>query len=414
MRKKYLIYSILGVFAGIVGLSSCQNEKLQEVENPADATVNVTVEAFIQEADGTLSPYTTDLRAVVGDKSKATVTGDGQYHYNDPVSLKVVAKSPYTLHQLYEKQEKGGFTKANGVVDQKEKTLTFNVTEDMTFVAIFTNVNEEQKGYRNLKVDNKSSDFTLALVTDQSNSKSNQTKEMFAIGEEVAAIKTATGEITGLSVINSAYKAWNIVGPTPASDWLSVNIDKATGKVSFVAEPFVAKAPARKTVVKVGKDATDPALPSAWMQITVTQSSYYEAVDEVNNDSEFTYGDGTPADIKALIEAVFNPNGDKKDFKGLDKSLQGPIYVLIPTYKDGKLLPKSEWKKEEVKINFGKPSKDWLSQNGSTYSAPVNNSKSERTADVVVDFKIGDKTVASTTINVKQAAKQYNVDVEIQ
>ena len=413
MRKKFFICSIFGLFATMLGFSSCQNEAVRDIEVPTEKAVSVKVETFVKEADGSLSPFTTDLRAVIGDASKATITGDGSYFYNDLVNLKIVANNPYTLHQLYEKQEKGGFTKANGTVDEKEKTLSFNITEDMTFVAIFTNVDEQQKGYRNLKVDNKSSDFSVSLVTDESNSKSDQTKEMFAIGEEVAAIKTATGEITGLSVINSAYKAWNTVGPTPASDWLTVNIDKATGKLSFVAKPFVAKAPARKAVVKVGKDATDPALPSAWVSVTVTQSSFYKGIDELTPDSEFTYGDGTIADIKAQIEAIFDPNGDKKDFKDLDKTLKGPIYVSVPTYKDGELLPKDQWVKEKVEIDFGKPSQDWLKQKDSTYAASANQGKVERSADVVVSFKVDGKTVDTTTVNVKQKPKTYDVNVEI-
>lgn len=413
MRKKFFICSVFGLFATMFGFSSCQNEAVRDIEIPTEKTVNVKVEAFVKEADGSLSPFTTDLRAVIGDASKATITGDGSYFYNDLVNLKVVANNPYTLHQLYEKQEKGGFTKANGIVDEKEKTLSFNITEDMTFVAIFTNIDEQQKGYRNLKVDNKSSDFTLALVTDESNSKSPQTKEMFAVGEEVAAIKTATGEVTGLSVINSAYKAWNIVGQNSVSDWLKASIDKTTGKLLFVAQPYVAKAPARTTVVKVGKNATDTALPSAWVSVTVTQSSFYKGVDELTPNSEFTYGNGTIADIKPQIEAIFDPNGDKKDFKALDKSLQGPIYVSVPTYKDGELLPKDQWVKEKVEIDFGNPSEDWLKQKDSTYASPVNQGKVERSSDVVISFKVDGKTVDTTTVNVKQKPKTFDVNVEM-
>lgn len=413
MRKKFFVCSILGLFATMFGFSSCQNETVRDIDVPAEKAVNVKVEAFVKEADGSLSPFTTDLRAVIGDASKATITGDGSYFYNDLVNLKIVANNPYTLHQLYEKQEKGGFTKANGTVDEKEKTLSFNITEDMTFVAIFTNVDEQQKGYRNLKIGNESGDFTVNMATNEENSKVDETIEFNAVGEEVAPIKTTTGEITGLSVINGAYKAWNTVGPNPTADWLTVNMDKSTGKLSFVAKPFVAKAPARTTVVKVGKDATDPALPSAWVSVTVTQSSFYKGVDELTPDTEFTYGDGTIADIKALIETVFDPNGDKKDFKTLDKTLKGPLYVLVPTYKDGELLPKDQWVKEEVEIDFGKPSENWLKQKDSTYAASVNQGKVERSADVVVGFKVGGKTVTSTTVNVKQKPKTFDVNVEI-
>lgn len=417
MRKKKRVFGfgVIALFLGLLGFSSCDNKNIMNGnEVPSTDKVNVTYEAYFQDAHGNLSLFTTDLRAVTGDKTKATITGDGSYYHNDIVNLKVVANDPYTLHELYEKSEKGGFTKAKGLVDAKEKTLTFNVTEDMTFVAVFTNVNAEERGYRNLKVDEKSADFTLSLSSTKDNYTQDLTKDMLAVGEEVAAVKTADGVITGFTVINATYKAWDMVGPTPASDWLTATFDKTSGKLSLVAKPYNAKVPARTTKVRVGKDGSNAEMPGSWVEVTVSQSAFYTGVDEVDSDSEFSYGDGTIANIKPTLNVDFNPKGDKKDFKTLDKNLNNPIYVLVPTYKDGQLLPKDEWVKKPVVVDFGQPTQSWLTKNDSSYAAPMNDGKAPRQDNIVVSFKVDDKIVASSVVTVKQDAVKYNVDVEIQ
>lgn len=415
MNVKNFVTSAVMFTAGILGLSSCNNENVvNRIEPPVDGQVTVSYEAFIQEADGTLSPYTSNLRAVTGDVDKATVTGDGSYFYNDLVNLKVEAKDPYQIYQLFEKDGKGGFTKATGIVNAKEKTLSFKVIEDMNFIAILSNVSDEEKGYRNLTVDSKSDDFSISLESSKDNYTKDQTKKLLAVGEEVAPIKAGDGTITGWSVINGTFKAWDVTNPTPSVDWLTVNIDKTSGEVSFVAKPFNEKAPARSTKVKIGKNGTSSEMPSDWIEVTINQSSFFADTNEVDNNSEFTYGDGTPADIKALIEAIYNPNGDMKDFKDLDKTLKEPIFVLVPTYKDGKLLPKEEWVKEPVTVDFGNPNEPWLQKDDSKYAADMNDGKTTRTDNVPVNFKVGGKTVATTTVKVTQDAKTLNVDVEIQ
>lgn len=404
---KTRFFGLTALVAGVLGFSSCQ--KTNEVVAPVDEKVTVSYEAYFQEADGTLSPYTSSLRAVTGNEAnKATVTGDGEYFHNDDVTLKVVANEPYTLHELYEKSEKGGFTKAKGKVDGKEKTLNFKVVEDMTFIAVFSNVNAEERGYQNLKVDGKDKDFTLNLE-----GKTEQSKDMLAVGEEVAPIKTGEGVITGYTVVNGAFKAWDQVGPTPASDWLKVSFDKTEGKLSLVAQPFNEKKPARTTKVKVGKDGikTDK---SAWVEITVSQSSYYVGDDEVNKDSDYVDDKGGKVNFKESLDVVFNPKGETKDLSAQDETFKKPIYVLVPTYKDGELLPKDQWEKKRITVEFGDPNQPWLKKNGTEYTAPGNDGKEERKDAVKVSFKLGNKEVNSTIVNISQKPITHVIDVEIQ
>lgn len=173
-------------------------------------------------------------------------------------------------------------------------------------------------------------------------------------------------------------------------------------------------APARTFTFKVGKNGTIASAPKVWRTITVTQNSYYESIDPEDPDVEFTYGDGSVANIPATLSTTYRPTGEAKDLSTLDKSLNSDVFANIPVYENG--VKTSEVVKKPITLVFGNPSATWLSKVSSTttYKAGVNNNKVANSATVKVEFKLGNVVLKTTTITATQQPRKYNVGGEIQ
>lgn len=103
---------------------------------------------FLYDGEG----YTqvTDLKSVMA-TSFGRVSGVGSYQINDRVVVTAeVISDEYLLHSLYEKDDKEGFTRVAGLVNETSNvgaynkvkdtscTITFYIKTDMVFVAVFT------------------------------------------------------------------------------------------------------------------------------------------------------------------------------------------------------------------------------------------------------------------------------------
>lgn len=404
MRLKRFFATLLGLTAAsTLALTSCSNERFEEVEVPSNEKYKVTTEAVFMDEDGSVQKL--DLRAI--DSPKGTITGDGLYDYNAQVTVKATAKSPYVLHQLYEKNGKEGFTVSAGTVNGATKSLTFNIKSDMHFIAVFMSAGGTERGYRNLKLNGKLANHSYTINGNISN-----TTTVTAVGEEVSARKTADGTIIDWNnVVNSAYKAWTV--PAITETWLKPTINASTGVVTLVAQPYISKTGGvRKATVRVGKDGSTTAAPKAWRTITITQNSYYEANEDASS-GKVVNADGTSATLPATLTYAFPATGGTKDLKTLHATLGKTMYVLVPTYKNGQLQPESAWTKKALTTSFGNPSATWVTKSGTNYSAGVNNTSAARSATIKVNFNLGSKLVHSTTVTVTQAKKQYQVGGEI-
>lgn len=101
------------------------------------------------EVDGT--PLQTMRIGTASSEGIGEVSGGGSFYHGDLVTIqaKVFPNSKYKLYSLYEKEGRGGYTKERGLVNEtgtlggykKEKdkscSISFSVTEDMTFIAQF-------------------------------------------------------------------------------------------------------------------------------------------------------------------------------------------------------------------------------------------------------------------------------------
>ncbi|TFH94167.1 hypothetical protein [Porphyromonas levii] len=138
-----------------------KKEQKEPTPTPEAKEYKIGVEAYLK-VDGKLvllQPLGEDK----GDYEYGVISGEGTYKEGREVSIYAEIKDfmKHTLVALYEKDEKGGFTKATGMVDQDrtENTLTMkreqmaeihlNAKEDMTFVAVF-----EEYSAPALKIDN--------------------------------------------------------------------------------------------------------------------------------------------------------------------------------------------------------------------------------------------------------------------
>lgn len=406
MKMKWLI-ALTATVGALFSFTSCQNDRGVSPQYPTDASKHtVTTEMYFLDEAGNL---TSSLRAIDG--AKGTITGDGSYYHNESVTVTAKAKSGYVLHKLYEKNSKGGYTEANGVVNSDSKTINFKITDDMYFIAVFSSQSGNERGYQNLKIAGTNGDYKLPAIE----GKTNVTKNLSTIGEEVSALKTATGEITGWAVTNSSYKLWNVDGTLPA--WLTATV--VNGELKIVAKPHIGKtAKARTATFKVGKNGTIATAPKVWRTITVTQNSYYEAdgSDSTDNidDIKITDGNGTVVDVPATLSTTYLPQGEAKDLSQLDKSLNTKLFANIPVYKNG--VKTTEVVKKPITLVFGNPSANWLSKvsGTTTYKAGVNNNKVANSATVKVEFKLGSVVLKTTTITATQQPKKYNVGGEIQ
>lgn len=414
MKQKTFFMSLLATLVATTGvLTSCNqlDERGADLPN-VDKKLTVTTESYFLEEDGSLTPLG-NLRAVTGDATKGSVVGDGVYDYNASVKLSVTAKSNYTLYKFYESSGKGGFSEAKGVVNKASHTVTFNVQEDMKFIAIFASPGTSLTlGYQNLKLDNKLANYAKTLSGNTATS-----GNFMSVGEEIVALKDPSGKPTGQwTVRNAAYKAWGVSAPSAA--WLKASINTSTGQVTYNAQAYNQKAPARTATFKVGKDGASGK--SAWRTVTITQNSYYEGTgaDETDitkpTDDQFTYGDGTVANIKATLATSLPATGGSKDLKTLDKSLNTTVYMLVPVYINGVKQAKTSWVKKPLTVTWSAPAATWLSGTNSVVKAGINNTSAARSTTVTASFKLGSVVVKTTTITVSQAKRQYNVDVEIQ
>lgn len=406
MKMKWLI-ALTATVGALFSFTSCQNDRGVSPQDPTDASKHtVTTEMYFLDEAGNL---TSTLRTIDG--TKGTITGDGSYYHNESVTVTAKAKSGYVLHKLYEKNSKGGFTEANGVVNSDSKSINFKITDDMYFIAVFSSQSGNERGYQNLKIAGTNGDYRLPAIE----GKTNVTKNLSTIGEEVSALKTATGDITGWTVTNSSYKLWNVDGSLPA--WLTATV--VNGELKIVAKPHIGKtAKARTATFKVGKNGTIASAPKVWRTITVTQNSYYEAdgsdsTDNIN-DIKITDGNGKVVGVPATLSTTYRPEGEAKDLSKLDKSLNTKLFANVPVYKNG--VKTTEVVKKPITVVFGNPSAAWLSKVSSTttYKAGVNNNKVANSATVKVQFKLGNVVLKTTTITATQQPKKYNVGGEIQ
>lgn len=406
MKMKWLI-ALTATVGALFSFTSCQNDRGVSPQDPTDASKHtVTTEMYFLDEAGNL---TSTLRTIDG--TKGTITGDGSYYHNESVTVTAKAKSGYVLHKLYEKNSKGGFTEANGVVNSDSKSINFKITDDMYFIAVFSSQSGNERGYQNLKIAGTNGDYRLPAIE----GKTNVTKNLSTIGEEVSALKTATGDITGWTVTNSSYKLWNVDGSLPA--WLTATV--VNGELKIVAKPHIGKtAKARTATFKVGKNGTIASAPKVWRTITVTQNSYYEAdgSDSTDNidDIKITDGNGKVVGVPATLSTTYRPEGEAKDLSKLDKSLNTKLFANVPVYKNG--VKTTEVVKKPITVVFGNPSAAWLSKVSSTttYKAGVNNNKVANSATVKVQFKLGNVVLKTTTITATQQPKKYNVGGEIQ
>lgn len=404
MRLKSKFASALAVMAGVLfGFSSCQNDRGLSPQEPQSGEKHtVTTEMFFLDEEGNL---TSTLRAI--DSAKGTITGDGSYFHNTSVTVTATAKTGYTLHKLYERNGKNGYTETNGVVNAKSKSLTFNITDDMYFIAVFSSQSGSERGYQNLKVANTNGNYTVP--TFEGNIQ--YTKDITVIGEELAPLKTATGSITGWTVINPNFKAWEL--KTFNADWLTARVE--AGNLKLTVKPHISKTePARTVTLQIGKDGTISSAPKVWRTVKVTQNSYYEDENAPVDDIIITYGDGTVANIPANVSTTYPATGGSKDLATLDKSFNTEMFANVPVYKNG--VKTSEVVKKKVTVTFGNPSKSWLIRSSATttYKAGVNNNKTANTATVTVQFKLGSRILKSSTITATQQPRKYNVGGEIQ
>lgn len=402
MKSKWIV--ALAITAGaMLGLSSCQNDRGTAPDVPnTDAKHTVTTEMFFLDEEGNL---TSSLRAI--DSAKGTITGDGSYFHNTSVTVTATAKAGYTLHKLYERNGKSNFTESAGVVNANSKTLNFKITDDMHFIAVFSSQSGSEKGYQNLKVNGTNGNYNLSAFSGEKQ----YTGSLTTVGEELGALKTATGVITGWTVTNSNYKAWEL--KTYNAPWLTAKAN-TDGTLSITAQPYISKtASARSVVLKLGKDGSISSAPSVWRDITITQNSYYDPNGEDPIiDGDITYGDGSVAGIPATLSTIYKPTGEKKDITTLHKTFKDKVYAKVYIYENGKKTNK--FINKEVTVVFGAPSQAWLKKSSNNYSAGVNQTADTRKATIKVDFKLGNNIIRSTTVTAIQAPRKYVVGGEIQ
>lgn len=403
MKSKWIF--ALAVAAGaMLSFTSCQNERSMTPDEPTstDAKHTVTTEMLFLDEEGNLS---TSLRAI--DSAKGTITGDGSYFHNTSVTVTATAKSGYVLHKLYERNGKGNFTEAAGVVNANTKSLKFKITDDMHFIAVFSSQSGSEKGYQNLKINGTNGNYSLTAFGGDKAYKGSLT----TVGEEVGALKTATGDITGWTVVNPAFKAWELQSYT--APWLTAKAN-ANGTLSLSAQPHISKtAGARSVVLKVGKNGTVAGAPSVWRNVTITQNSYYDPNGEDPiPDSDITFGDGTVAGIPATLTTVYKPTGESKNITTLHKTFSQPVFAKVYVYVNGKKTTTAL--KKQLTVVFNAPSATWLKKSGNNYAAGVNNTSGTLSSTIKVDFKLGNNIIKSTTVTASQAPRKYIVDGEIQ
>lgn len=394
----------VGAFA--LSLTSCKNSREMPVNE--EQMHEVVTESYLLQEDGTLISFGSEsLKATENEKGK--ITGAGKYYHKQQATITAEAKGSYSLYSLYEKTDKlDAYTKAKGtegIVGGKTKTINLEVTQNLTFVAIFMGKDGADRKYDNLKINGTNGNYTAPAAGAQG-AKGNLT----AIGEEYQAVKTYDGTIIRWDIINGTYKDW-IVKDNKAA-WLTLS-PISDGNVAYALKDHISKTEgARTATFQIGKDGVGSGT-GVWRTITITQNSYWDgSTQDPTNPTKFVDAQGSKINLPTTTALAFNPNGQAIDLKTKEPLYGKTIYAVYQVYENGKLAPENKWIKKEVKPSFG-ATPDWVRNQGTQYTAGKNDTPSNRKGSCTVTWNVDGKKVGASTITFAQNRIEYNVDGEV-
>lgn len=412
--KKQILNAVLCATIGTfgLGLASCDNSR-EVPEDQSEQSFVVTTEAFLMQEDGSLVPFVAnDLKAATEkiDNERGTVTGGGTYFYRENATITATAKGEYKLFTLYEKGSAGNHTPEAGqkIGDDKTKTITIPVEQNLNFVAVFIGIKGDDREYRNLKLDGKPENLTKGNI----DGKKGATGTFTTVGEEYSPLKDPKGKIQGWTVTNSNFKNWD--AKTPSADWLTIT--KAAGSMSYTVKPYISmdKGP-RTATVEVGKDGVGQGK-GVWRTFTVTQDSYFDSSIDPNNGGKTPdkIVDETGIAVSLPTDATheFLPAGGQKSIK--DFGYGKKYFALYKSYKNGAVQPEAQWLKVELVPEYS-PVASWIKVDATKTNYAVGKNteqKVSRSSVLTVTWKGAKGAVVKTTkVTFTQKAVTYHVGV---
>lgn len=385
----------VGAFA--LSLTSCKNSR--EIPVNEEQMHEVVTESYYLEEDGSLSPF--DLKAA--ESEKGSIEGARSYYHNEEAKITATAKGGYKLYSFYVKDNKvQKYTEALGPTnngDGKSHTISFNVLQDVTVVAVFSSFDGAALGYKDLKIDGAPSDKTITVDGDKTSSSAS------AVGVQLQGVM-AEGKIVKWVVKDGNFKAWDI--KEKSANWLNASVSNGNISLSFGEHKSKTEG-ARTATFKVGKDGTKGGQ-STWRTVTITQNSYYNGAESnPTTPDSYEYQDGTKVVLPEAINLVFRPQGEAIDLKTKDRAYKETVYAVYNIYKNGNVVSAKKVPLDKV---FGNV-ESWLNRNDTTFSATKNDTRSTRKDYTNVTWRANGHVVKTTKINFSQDAVKYNVIGEV-
>lgn len=386
----------VGAFA--LSLTSCKNSREMPVNE--EQMHEVVTESYLLQEDGTLISFGSEsLKATSNEKGE--ITGSGSYFHNDKATLTAVAKGNYKLYSFYEKNGKiKGHEKGNGtsgIVGGTKKVIEVNVTDDLSFVAIFMGADGAAREYRNLSLNGVKNNF--AKTVDGKNASGSLT----AVGEEYQGLKTYDGKIASWSLVNGAYKNWEL--KDKRGEWNSVAI--ANGTISYSLKDYISKEGKPRTATfTVYKDGVGGGKGDSKV-VTITQNSYWNSFDQNGNTPDYFESEGKVVQLPGSYKHEFATVGGSMSLSSKNPLYGKPIYACYKVYKNG-VEQKDLLVKKEVNSSYSNLS--WVKRSGILFSASMNTGKATRNETCTVTWTVEGKTVGTSSISFSQNAHKYNVE----
>lgn len=396
MKKiKNLLLAAVAVLASGFGLTSCQQDRSFTPDTPAESEVTVNALLLVEQEDGSYMEVDPSfLRAA--DDAYGTWSGLGTYPANTQVTVSFSSKSPWWIYSFFDKS-KGESTGLTGNRTTTSKSASITVTKDVTFVA----------KVRKLGPKSTSATVNKSKVTIDSNGGSDAVT--VKITETTPIISKDGSQVDKITNSGITPKTINV---TDKPSWVTTTT--GNGTVTIKADKNLQpdrttnkSRDGKVTIVADGQTVT----------VDVHQDSRFEVPNnEVrSNEWEFKNGDGKP---NAQYRYNFTATGNSYDIKGLYRNFgTNPIDVVTAVYINGKLTAKSEWITRSASWTYGKPSLNWVTNSGRTYTAGKNETGKDRTTSVAVvrlDLTGTTTKLCESKINFTQNTAGFIVDGEIQ
>lgn len=391
----------VGAFA--LSLTSCKNSREMPVNE--EQMHEVVTESYLLQEDGTLISFGSEsLKAV--SSNKGSIEGAGDYYHKQKANITAIAKGDYKLYSFYVKDNKvQEYTEALGtknVGNKKNHTISFEVVQDVTVVAVFSGAEGVERDYRNLKINGENGNKTISGV-----SGINGKGTLTAIGEEYQAIK-ADGKIVDWSLVNSKYTNWEITQKT--GDWLTLSSINSTGEITYTLRNYISKNGPRSATFKVGKNGSGSGAQGVWRTVTITQDSYWDgSAQDPTKPIKFVDESNSPVNLPKTTNLVFLPQGENISLVSKDPVYGKKVYAVYQVFKNGQVVSET---KKEVKPTFGKVP-DWVKQSDMNFMASKNEDQ-KRSGNCEVKWNVdGSTTVGTSTIAFSQDLVKHNVAGEV-